>query len=105
MKVKWKKLWIKALLSGKYKQTHQNLHDTDGYCCLGVLCRVVSPNTKWEDDIQNDGNYTFKGEGLMPPRDLLKDIGLSYQSAKALARMNDNGKSFEQIAKRIKAKY
>lgn len=32
-----KKLWIKALRSGKYKQTRNSLKDTDGYCCLGVL--------------------------------------------------------------------
>ena len=102
MKTKIKQLWIKALRSGRYKQTQHNLLDCDGYCCLGVLCRVASPNSKWKE---GNGNFLFKGEGLMPPRDLLKEVGLAYRSAKFLAKMNDNNKTFEQIAKHIEAKY
>lgn len=43
MDAKLKSDWVKALRSGKYKQTTGSLHNTDSnsYCCLGVLCRVV----------------------------------------------------------------
>lgn len=39
-----KRDWLKALRSGKFKQdAHQVLYDTGsgGYCCLGVLGRVM----------------------------------------------------------------
>ena len=39
-KVQFEK-WIKALRSGKYKQTTGTLQDDQGYCCLGVACKVV----------------------------------------------------------------
>lgn len=32
--------WVKALRSGKYKQTKGYLKDSKGYCCLGVLCEI-----------------------------------------------------------------
>lgn len=35
------KAWVKALRSGRYKQTTGCLGDKDGYCCLGVACEVV----------------------------------------------------------------
>ena len=34
----FKKIWVKALRSGKYKQTTTKLRDTFGFCCLGVAC-------------------------------------------------------------------
>lgn len=37
-----KALWLNALRSGEYRQTTGTLKDTDGYCCLGVLCHVAS---------------------------------------------------------------
>jgi hypothetical protein len=37
--------WLTALRSGKYKQTTSVLYDLedDGYCCLGVACRMEYP--------------------------------------------------------------
>ena len=35
--------WIKALRSGKYKQTVGSLQDENGFCCLGIACKVLSP--------------------------------------------------------------
>lgn len=44
----FKKKWVAALRSGKYKQGQYRLHDTaeQGYCCLGVACRVAGVNSK-----------------------------------------------------------
>lgn len=38
-----KRKWLKALRSGKYKQTRGSLYDDidGGYCCLGVMCKVI----------------------------------------------------------------
>lgn len=32
-----KEQWVAALRSGHYEQTRNVLHDTSGFCCLGVL--------------------------------------------------------------------
>ena len=48
-----KKKWLKALRSGKFKQTRGLLKDGQGgYCCLGVLCELYldeHKETTWED--------------------------------------------------------
>lgn len=36
-----KRMWLKALRSGKYKQIQQQLGNNQGHCCLGVLCEVM----------------------------------------------------------------
>jgi hypothetical protein len=55
---KIKNKWIKALRSGKYKQTRVGTlynKDSDAYCCLGVLQKCLTgkvesgdtPSTRW----------------------------------------------------------
>lgn len=48
MKKEVKDLWVKALRSGKYKQTTKTLknNEDDAYCCLGVLCDI-SKQGEW----------------------------------------------------------
>ncbi len=36
-----KKRWTDALRSGNYDQTKNWLADSEGYCCLGVLCEIA----------------------------------------------------------------
>ena len=98
MKLKIKQAWIKALLSGRYKQVNGALKDQGAYCCLGVLCKVAEPRVKWKDN-------TFKGETCIPPDSTLKAVGLKKRSARALANLNDRGKSFKGIAAYIKSHY
>lgn len=38
---KARRMWVKALRSGKYAQGQGQLKTTDGYCCLGVLCDLA----------------------------------------------------------------
>ena len=103
MKVKWKRLWIKALRSGKFKQTERMLHDRKGYCCLGVLCKVMEPNTKWKSN--KEGAYLFEEEQMFPPARIMKEATLRKPSARVLAKMNDKGKTFKQIAAFISKHY
>lgn len=42
MDAKLKKKWVKALLSGKYRQGEGMLQDGGKYCCLGVLGYVAN---------------------------------------------------------------
>lgn len=36
--------WINALKSGEYEQCDGSLEDSNGYCCLGVACKVAEEN-------------------------------------------------------------
>ena len=43
--------WSAALRSGEYKQTYGTLQDSEGYCCLGVACRLFIPSWKQKGKI------------------------------------------------------
>jgi len=110
-----KQKWIEALRSGKYIQGQGALRsvDEDEYCCLGVLCEYL-PNVRWENG--DDSNYTavlFNELGdvtrstLFLPGTLNVDLGLniliredgdSYTIYSMLMYMNDEGKTFNEIA-------
>ena len=57
--------WIAALRSGEYKQVQAYLHTQAGYCCLGVLCDVISKEfdlgRSWIPSGNND-YFIFKTE-------------------------------------------
>lgn len=43
--------WCDALRSGEYKQTRDKLEDVNGFCCLGVACKVFIPEELQVKDI------------------------------------------------------
>lgn len=103
MKAKDIKTWTKALRSGEYKQTKEFLHHNDGFCCLGVLLDVMVEGD-WIRPIGNQIAWRFKldetGEtivGLLPSK-VRSDFNISAADERLLARMNDSGTSFEEIA-------
>lgn len=97
--------WTKALRSGDYKQGKFHLKTKGNeYCCLGVLCDIVDPEG-WQDfccifyhrlEINEDNNG-YPGLG----RKASRKLKVSFEEMKDLAYMNDNGHSFETIAKWI----
>jgi hypothetical protein len=103
MDKKLKSKWIKALTSGRYKQTREELRDATGggYCCLGVLLSV-SRKGSW------DGNlYMLRGKsGDFCEGDLgeMKDeFGIPKDKEKALIRLNDGDEAdFKTIASYIR---
>lgn len=101
--------WIAELRSG-ISQSRRNLKDESGECCLGVLCRLQGrlkfDSGFWEDSgnrqtipPENDYYYFLDGLGSFPC-DCYVEFGSNYYS---LARCNDAGCSFEQIAEIIDA--
>ena len=87
-------LWVKALRSGKYKQTKGKLKDEFGYCCLGVLCDISKL------DSFKDNRYLDQ-LGILPEEvkrwSGIKDrFGSLYHES--LSGFNDDGESFEEIA-------
>lgn len=103
-------LWVDALRSGGYKQGQKALHTTinkeDRFCCLGVACDLYLKNVgKIDVRKTNAGTYLYDGEsGFLPdkvkhwlnlatPTGLLNDV-----PEDSLAKLNDNGANFQQIA-------
>lgn len=92
--------WIKALRSGRYKQTRLTLENQYGYCCLGVACKVLIPKNKLK---LNQLGYI---DGCLPSSQpnspkWLNDISHNFKSLtnKSLFNLNDlHGFSFDEIA-------
>lgn len=105
--------WIKALRSGKYKQTTGRLHatprdedcDNGGYCCLGVFA-----NTKDALTEKDGSSYFTVNEIMLSTHTLTVDKGVPHFLPRALqdeyANLNDGASggithTFAQIADRI----
>jgi len=46
----FKRRWLRALRSGKFKQTRKRLKGPRGFCCLGVACEIAKPGTDWKTE-------------------------------------------------------
>lgn len=107
-----KRLWIKALQSGKYEQGRNWLRDGNEYCCLGVLCDLWSKEkgVSWDEPLGTQ--YSFLEVQDYLPVEVMRWAGLSsnnpevnpevkdYEYA-SLADMNDTFASFSEIAEVI----
>lgn len=97
---------IKALRSGKYKQTKSKLHGDEGFCCIGVY--GVEVLGKRKEDIYSSGaeracsfhiSDTYDKFGNMISSFVDHEKNQCYISM--FASMNDDGKSFEKIADKL----
>src|ERR1700692_953384 len=97
---KFKKKWLAALRSRKFKQTKMVLHNSRGYCCLGVACVVGGAE---ERDPKFGANRIFYYGGdthsVVLPTALREEIGLTTEEQDTLYMLNDggykNGKSYK----------
>lgn len=124
-----RRMWLAALRSGDYKQTTMTLRDEDGFCCLGVACDVylnsgdAPKSAKWLKTNEFQPKKSDIKTGVLP--ETVKDwLGLKDEAGEfyvrtkkadwttfsidgkkytqeSLAEINDNGKTFKQIAKII----
>lgn len=130
MKPEIKKLWIDALLSGEYKQGQGYLHqiedDMPKFCCLGVLTDLAIKNGVSIEIGENGLVTTFDGASESLPESVIEWSGISSSNGgftytvnyrwedfdgfvhdeqeemeESLAELNDNGHTFEEIAKDI----
>jgi hypothetical protein len=89
MKPEIKAAWIAALRSGKYQQTTGRLRDSNGFCCLGVLCDLAA-NTGvvgWGSDTL--GNAAIDNEAHLLPISVMSWAGLIDRHPGRLADYND----------------
>lgn len=82
-----KQKWVKALVSGKYRQGRLYLYDRNTYCCLGVLGAVCG--------ISNDAMDNAMMPDAVASRRYPK---LNDDIAQDLAILNDSGVPFDMIA-------
>lgn len=107
--------WIEALESGEYPQCKGGLHKDNGYCCLGVLVELEYGPDVWRAHVEALGQICY-GYGDDDYGDVLTDypdnaltdkieIDSHYRlELSILAIMNDEGKSFAEIASYIREK-
>ena len=100
------KRWVKALRSGRYKRGRDHLRVGDKHCCLGVLCRIL----RVKHDVMPDGTYFYDGSYTFLTNSVTAKVGMhlaegALSGVETLAALNDNGKSFAEIADIIEANW
>ena len=101
------KSWLAALRSGEFEQTTMEMRSGNAYCCLGVACelyRLTYGEGHWKKTDSADFYFSIGREntgGLLPVR--VKDaLGLTdingHFDGSNLARINDRGATFVEIA-------
>lgn len=104
-------LWVNALEMGFYEQAKGILHSSNHkYCCLGVLCNILSSQGigKWRDSKDYYSFFTddpLKTSCAFFPVELRSKINLT--NTKELMDMNDGNDfikphSFKEIAQYIR---
>lgn len=101
MNAEVKTKWLEALRSEKYQQGTQQLRRGDNFCCLGVLCDI-SEEGEWES---HDSFHTYMNCITYLPTLVRMRAGLNSKQETELAKMNDGGSSFKDIAKYIEENY
>lgn len=90
---KLKSKWVKALRSGNYKQTKGKLKSRNGgFCCIGVICDILGRRWEWKDGDYVGNNIIVNEETKDFAGDIWGDV------LQPLVQMNDDGKSFSEIA-------
>lgn len=97
--------WVAALRSGEYTQAEGRLRAGDSFCCLGVLCDLYArenPDCKW----MQDGSFDVPDDCTLAPTSV-PVVGdqvaawIGEYEPNSYAKMNDNGKTFLEIAAQI----
>jgi len=113
LKLQVKSRWVAALRSGMFQQASNTLRNSEGHCCLGVLCELHAEETGTQFVVPDDGStaeQSYLGSSeYLPPAVAdwagLTDIdpsvswsneeGIHYSS---LSDCNDRDVPFEKIA-------
>lgn len=103
--------WLKALTNGSYRQVASTLVETtpgqkNKYCCLGVACRIKEIPVVDLTPHGMPSSLTLEQKAILPAAFFLdrKERKQDSKFAKRLANLNDEGKSFKEIAEYIKTR-
>lgn len=94
--------WVDALRSGDYPQGLYNLRTTRGFCCYGVLCELAVADGVMPaaDGPDQEGVYSYNGAESLLPAAVKTWASVNFGQL-SLARRNDDGWTFSQIADAI----
>lgn len=99
-----KQKWLKALRSGEYRQGTKQLESRGAFCCLGVLEDLyrTAEQVRWTRHASSKGFHSkdcAKWSGLETARDIdYAALSPRKSTVKKLVNMNDDGKTFPEIA-------
>lgn len=109
--------WVNALRGKKHRKTTGALHDTRGYCCLGVACDI-SGIAKWEKSPHYPKTSSYLNRDGSLPRAVQKWLGINDTDPILLINENDRWRAselndgngpgkfgFKKIADLIETKY
>jgi hypothetical protein len=105
-----RKIWIDALKSGRYRQGNGYLAQRKSkhvnYCCLGLLSELACKAGVVEKKVHGEQN-AYGGDRYYLPSAVKEWAGIKTVQGEfgdiSLAELNDQGKSFEEIAKVIES--
>ena len=107
------KKWVKALRSGKFKQTKRTLGIPDGkFCCLGVACELAIKDGVRLKKVKKPLFFTYDSRDDYLPARVKNWLGLNGEEGQyyskngrytSLVERNDSGKSFKWIANFIES--
>jgi hypothetical protein len=109
-KAELKRVWLEALRSGEYKQTKgtlHNLHD-GGFCCLGVAAKVWGVSTPEQMGVYYMATTPDSCGGNPSYYAALDELAGGWPRQPFIAKgilMNDEGKSFAEIADMIEKEW
>ena len=93
---------IKALKSGRYKQTHHQLRNGDRFCVLGVICNLHAQAHPDIASAQKNKN-SYMGSSVTLPDKVREWAGMSAHEKNILINLNDlHNFTFGQIAYLLK---
>jgi len=99
MNAQFRDRWVAALRSGKFEQGRYRLRSSeDKYCCLGVACEVARIGGDYQRGWDYDVEWMYDGHVGTLSYDVASALGIDGNHVEMLASMNDNGKSFGEIA-------
>lgn len=100
-----KRLWLKALRSGKYPQGKNALRADGSFCCLGVLCDLYreSEGGQWKGSFFVTENSIHSMSQLPIP--VVRWAGLERSNPRIgdfdAIQLNDSGFTFAEIADKV----
>lgn len=104
------KLWHDELVSGDWEQGQLFLSKNGKYCCLGVACELYQREIgglRVTSHIDGEDNLEYKKynhqDGCIPT-EVYRWLGLNVET-QHLARLNDSGRCFKEIAGYIRDNY
>lgn len=98
--------WVEALRSGEYKQGKRYLANDGKYCCLGVACELAIKDGVPIERGEESGRAFYAGDDATLAFPIREWLGLDTSEGgyrrnghdTSLAKRNDDGATFEQIA-------